>query len=101
MLRWIAFGLLWLTGTGQACASAPVPAEVVAETRLCPAAGNATHPFAVTVDTRRNHLWVLNRVPQSLAVVDLATRRMIGAVPLTAPAVPDFDGWFNSEPYIW
>lgn len=101
MRRWVVIGLLCLIGAGQARASAPVPAEVLAETRLGPAAGNATHPFATALDTRRNQLWVLNRVPQSLAIVDLATRRMIVAIPLSAPTVPEFDGWFNSSPYIW
>jgi hypothetical protein len=78
-----------------------LPAEIVGETKLGPAAGNGTHPFETAVDTRRNRMWVLNRVPQSLSVVDLATRCVIGVVPLTEPRVPEFDGWFNSAPHIW
>lgn len=101
MKRWPMVGLLWLIAVAQAGASGAVPADIVAETRLGPAAGNGTHPFAAAVDTRRNRLWVLNRVPQSLTVVDLNARRMIAEVPLAAPRVPLFDGWFNSEPRIW
>jgi DNA-binding beta-propeller fold protein YncE len=86
---------------GQAEVQTAAPAETVAETRLGPAAGNGTHPFAAAVDTRRNRLWVLNQIPQSLSVVDLAAQKVVGYVPLSAPAVPEFDGWGNSAPYIW
>ncbi len=88
-------------GCGQPGTETAVPAEITAETRLGPAAGNGTHPFALAVDTRRNRLWVLNQVPQSLSVVDLATRSVVGVVKLAQPQVPQFEGWGNSNPYIW
>lgn len=89
------------SGSPQTEAAAAVAAEITAETRLGPTAGNGTHPFATAVDTRRKRLWVLNQIPQSLSVVDLATRRVIGFVALPHPKVPEFNGWGNSEPHIW
>jgi len=89
------------SGSPQTEAGAAVAAEITAETRLGPTAGNGTHPFAAAVDTRRNRLWVLNQTPQSLSVVDLATRRVIGFVALPQPQVPEFERWGNSESHIW
>ena len=77
------------------------PASIVSETRLGPAVGNGTYPFRAALDVKHNRLWVLNRTPQSVSALDLTTRRLVGIVHLDPPNVPPFEGWYNSDPYIF